>query len=122
VDNLADAVVLALRTSDGVGQAFNITDDLTVSLRDFVSALADALNVRAPRWTVPQSLASGGLEAMHVLGKWLGGERSIGFRPDAIRLLNTECTFSNEAARNVLLYAPSAREHLAGLKSIDSPA
>jgi nucleoside-diphosphate-sugar epimerase len=122
VDNLADAVRLALQTSDGVGHAFNITDDLRVSLRDFVTALAIKLKVRPPRWTVPQSLASGGLGAMHALGQWLGGGRSIGFRPDAIRLLNTECTFSNEAARNVLQFAPSAREHLAGRKSIDSPS
>jgi len=112
VDNLADAVALALRTSEGVGQAFNITDDRTLSLRDFVGALAAALQVRAPRWTVPQALASGGMVAMHHVGRWFGAGHSMGFRPDAIRLLNTECTFSNEAAKRVLGYRPVPRQHL----------
>ena len=101
VDNVADAVQLALQTQAGVGQAFNITDDLTLSLREFITALANHLDVRPPRWKVPQMLASSGMVAMHYLGRWVGTGQSMGFRPDAIRLLNTECTFSNEAAKQI---------------------
>jgi nucleoside-diphosphate-sugar epimerase len=59
VDNLADAVELALTRPEAVGEAFNISDGLDVTWRRFIGDLADGLGVRPPRLALSGSLALG---------------------------------------------------------------
>jgi nucleoside-diphosphate-sugar epimerase len=59
VDNLADAVELALTRSAAVGEAFNISDGLDVTWRRFIGDLASGLGVAPPRLRLPGSVALG---------------------------------------------------------------
>ncbi len=59
VDNLADAVELALSRPEAVGEAFNISDGLDVTWRRFIGDLAGGLGVRPPRLRLSGPLALG---------------------------------------------------------------
>ncbi len=53
VDNLVDAALLALRHEAAPGQAFNVTDGLDVTWREFTDGLADGLGCSQVRWSLP---------------------------------------------------------------------
>ena len=53
VDNLIDAAVLALRHEAAPGQAFNVSDGLDVTWRQFTDGLAEGLGCAKVRWSMP---------------------------------------------------------------------
>jgi ornithine--oxo-acid transaminase len=59
VDNLIDAALLALREDAAAGHAFNITDGLEVTWREFTDGLAAGLDSPPVRWSMPYWLAHG---------------------------------------------------------------
>ncbi|MEI6621463.1 MAG: NAD(P)-dependent oxidoreductase [Actinomycetes bacterium] len=102
IDNLVDGVLLALSSEAGVGQIFNITDDVSMTCEEFFGALATFAggSVR----TIPTSLAV-------PLGELLGtATRAVGWHSEANRAsvlyLARQGTFSIEKARRLLGYEP----------------
>jgi nucleoside-diphosphate-sugar epimerase len=59
VDNLIDAALLALRHDAAPGHAFNVSDGLDVTWREFTDGLADGLGCPPVRWSMPYWLAHG---------------------------------------------------------------
>ena len=59
VENLIDAAVLALRHDAAPGQAFNVTDGLDVTWKQFTDGLADGLGCSKVRWSMPYWMANG---------------------------------------------------------------
>jgi acetylornithine/succinyldiaminopimelate/putrescine aminotransferase/nucleoside-diphosphate-sugar epimerase len=59
VENLIDVALLALREDAAPGQAFNVTDGLEVTWRQFTDGLADGLGCPPVRWSMPYWLAHG---------------------------------------------------------------
>ncbi len=59
VDNLIDAAVLALGHEAAPGQAFNVSDGLAVTWREFTDGLAEGLGCAGVRWSLPYWMASG---------------------------------------------------------------
>ncbi|HWF53470.1 MAG TPA: aminotransferase class III-fold pyridoxal phosphate-dependent enzyme [Solirubrobacteraceae bacterium] len=59
VGNLVDAVALALNHDAAPGEAFNVSDGLDVTWRQFVDDLAVGLGCRPARLTLPYALAGG---------------------------------------------------------------
>ena len=71
VENLVDAALLALRHEAAPGQAFNVTDGLDVTWRQFTDGLAAGLGAPPVRLTLPYGAA-------HGLGRTLeGGYRML---------------------------------------------
>ena len=59
VENLLDAALLALEHDAAPGQAFNVSDDLGVTWREFTDGLAEGLGCSRVRWSVPYWAANG---------------------------------------------------------------
>jgi ornithine--oxo-acid transaminase len=110
VENLVDAALLALRHDAAPGQAFNVSDGLDVTWRQFTDGLAAGLGAPPVRLTLPYGAARG-------LGRTLeGGYRMLRratpfdvpplLSRAAVDLLGRDQAFSNRKAREVLGWAP----------------
>jgi nucleoside-diphosphate-sugar epimerase len=120
VGNLADAALLALRQDAARGQAFNITDGLDVTWREFIDDLASGLGCEPVRWSIPYPLA-------HALGfsieqgyRLLRRATGLTTRPllsrQAIQVLGKKQDFSNRKARELLGWEPRV-SYPAGLEA-----
>jgi nucleoside-diphosphate-sugar epimerase len=58
VENLLDAAVLALQHDAAPGEAFNVSDGLPITWRQFTDGLADGLDCPGVRFSLPYWLAS----------------------------------------------------------------
>jgi nucleoside-diphosphate-sugar epimerase len=110
VQNLADAVLLALGHDAAPGEAFNVTDGLAVTWRQFTDDLAGGLGCPPVRWSMPYPLA-------HALGfsieqgyRVLRRSTGLTTRPllsrQAVQVLGKNQDFSNRKARELLGWAP----------------
>jgi ornithine--oxo-acid transaminase len=110
VDNLVDAALLALRHDAAAGHAFNVTDGLDVTWRQFTDGLAAGLGAPPVRLSLPYGAA-------HRLGRTLeGGYRmlrratSLEVPPllsrQAVHILGRDQSFCNRKAREVLGWSP----------------
>ena len=57
IDNLMDAIVLALTCDRGVGQGYIVFDGAVVSWRELTDLLADQLDMPKVKWTIPLPVA-----------------------------------------------------------------
>jgi nucleoside-diphosphate-sugar epimerase len=119
IENLLDAAMLALRSESAVGEAFNLTDGLDITWRQFLSDLADGLGYPAPRWSVPYGVAFGIASALEHGYRLLRRTTKLKTRPllsrQAVHVLGRAQDFSNRKARETLGWAPgvSYRDGLA---------
>ena len=118
VENLVDAAMLALEHDDAPGQAFNITDGLTVTWRQFVDDLAVGLGCPRVRWSVPYPVASGlalSLEQGYRLLRRATGIRTAPLLSrQAVHVLGRPQDFSIRRARALLGWQPRV-DYPAGL-------
>ncbi len=110
VDNLVDAAVLAAGHDAAVGQAFNVTDGLEVTWRQFTNDLAQGLNCPVARWSVPFRVASSLALALEHGYRLLRRTAGVKTRPllsrQAVHVLGNDQRFSNDKIRNALGWAP----------------
>lgn len=59
IDNLVEGIWLACHSAAGVGEAIFITDGLEITWREFTDKLADALQVKKPRFSIPYGFGYG---------------------------------------------------------------
>jgi nucleoside-diphosphate-sugar epimerase len=110
VDNLIDAVTIALRHPAAPSQSFDISDGVDVTWKQFTDDLARGLGCPPVRLSVPYWLANGvatGLEHGYRLLRKTTGLRT---RPllsrQAVHVLGHDQDFSNERARELLGWEP----------------
>jgi nucleoside-diphosphate-sugar epimerase len=110
IDNLIDAAVLARDHEDALGQAFNISDGLDVTWREFTDGLAEGLGFSRVRWSVPYWLAHGvGFSLEHgyrALRRTTGISSPPLLSRQAVQVLGRNQDFSNRTARELLGWAP----------------
>jgi acetylornithine/succinyldiaminopimelate/putrescine aminotransferase/nucleoside-diphosphate-sugar epimerase len=127
VDNLIDAAVLALHHEAAPGQAFNVSDGLDVTWRQFTDGLAEGLGCAKVRWSVPYWAASGvGFSLEHgyrLLRRTTGLSAPPLLSRQAVQVLGRNQDFSNRRARETLGweprvdYATGMRETVAWLRA-----
>lgn len=104
VGNVAEAVVLALKSEAPVGEAFNITDDVTVTKKVFFDRIATLAGLPRPFVTWPMWFARFMCGSFERLGK------TIGFAPvlnnARFKFMGLNLDYSIEKARRVLGYKP----------------
>jgi acetylornithine/succinyldiaminopimelate/putrescine aminotransferase/nucleoside-diphosphate-sugar epimerase len=120
VDNLIDAAVLALRHHAAPGQAFNVTDGLDVTWREFTDGLASGLGCSQVRWSLPYWMANGiGFSLEHGY-RLLRTTTRLSAPPllsrQAVQVLGKNQDFSNRKAREMLGWEPRI-EYAAGLEA-----
>ena len=102
VDNLIDAVFLALER-DAAGTAFNITDGVATTCRDFYGRLGRLAGIdKIP--SVPGGLLVGGLRVAEAVTRLVRGQSPP--LADSVRFLARPHAYSIAKARRVLGYAP----------------
>ena len=110
VDNLMDAAVLALRHEAAPGHAFNVSDGLGITWKEFTDALAEGLGCSKVRWSLPYWMANGiGFSLEHgyrLLRKTTGLNAPPLLSRQAVHVLGNNQDFSNRNAREMLGWEP----------------
>jgi acetylornithine/succinyldiaminopimelate/putrescine aminotransferase/nucleoside-diphosphate-sugar epimerase len=110
VDNLMDAALLALRHEAARGQAFNATDGLDITWKEFTDALADGLGCPHVRWSLPYWLASGIAFSLEHSYRVVRRTTRLTTRPllsrQAVHVMGKDQEFSNRKARELLGWEP----------------
>ncbi|HEV2981942.1 MAG TPA: aminotransferase class III-fold pyridoxal phosphate-dependent enzyme [Solirubrobacteraceae bacterium] len=110
VDNLVDAALLALRHDAAPGRAFNVSDGLSVTWREFTDSLAEGLGFSKVRWSVPYWIAHGIGYSMEEGYRLLRRSTGLSSRPllsrQAVQILGRNQSFSNQEARELLGWEP----------------
>jgi nucleoside-diphosphate-sugar epimerase len=110
VENVTDAAVLALRRDAAVGQAFNVTDALPITWRQFVDDLADGLGCRRVRLSLPFGVAEGLAFALEHTYRLLRRTARMKTQPllsrQAVHVLGRQQDFSNKKAKALLGWEP----------------
>jgi nucleoside-diphosphate-sugar epimerase len=110
VDNLLDAALLALHHEAARGEAFNVSDGLQVTWREFTDSLAKGLGCARTRLSMPYWLASGvGFSLEHGY-RALRATTGLRTRPllsrQAVHVLGRCQDFSARHARETLGWEP----------------
>jgi ornithine--oxo-acid transaminase len=120
VDNLMDATVLALRHEAAPGNAFNVSDGLGVTWREFTDGLAEGLGCSRVRWSMPYWMASGiGFSLEHgyrLLRRTTGLTAPPLLSRQAVHVLGNDQDFSNRKARELLGWEPRV-DYAVGLQA-----
>jgi nucleoside-diphosphate-sugar epimerase len=120
VDNLLDAAMLALRHDAAPGHAFNVTDGLAVTWREFTDGLAEGLGCSQVRWSLPYWMANSvGFSLEHgyrLLRKTTGLNLAPLLSRQAVQVLGKNQDFSNLRAREMLGWEPRV-EYSTGLEA-----
>jgi nucleoside-diphosphate-sugar epimerase len=110
VDNLVDAVVLALQADAAVGEAINLTDGLNITWKRFLADVADGLGYPEPRLSLPYGPAYGVAFGLEHGYRFLRRTARIKTRPllsrQAVHVLGRDQDFSNRKARETLGWSP----------------
>ncbi|HME05191.1 MAG TPA: NAD-dependent epimerase/dehydratase family protein [Solirubrobacteraceae bacterium] len=120
VDNLMDASVLALRHEAARGHAFNVSDGLSITWREFTDGLAEGLGCSRVRWSLPYWLANSlGFSLEHGY-RWLRKTIGLNAPPllsrQAVQVLGKNQDFSNHKAREMLGWEPRV-DYATGLEA-----
>jgi ornithine--oxo-acid transaminase len=120
IDNLIDAAVLALTNEAATGHAFNISDGLDITWKEFTGGLATGLGCPQVRWSLPYWLANGlGFSLEHgyrLLHKTTRLTTSPLLSRQAVHVLGKNQDFSNRKARELLGWEPRV-DYAAGLEA-----
>jgi nucleoside-diphosphate-sugar epimerase len=110
IDNLIDAAVLAVRHDAAPGHAFNATDGLDVTWREFTDGLAQGLGCSRVRWSMPYWLAQGVGFSLEHSYRAMRRTTHLTTRPllsrQAVHVLGIDQSFSNRKARELLGWEP----------------
>ncbi len=120
VDNLVDAAILALGHEAARGQAFNVSDGLDVTWRQFTDDLAKGLGSARVRWRVPYWLASAAGFSLEHGYRLLRGTTGLETPPllsrQAVHVMGIDQDFSNRKVRELLGWEPRI-DYAAGLEA-----
>ena len=120
VENLLDAALLALEHDAAPGQAFNVSDDLGVTWREFTDGLAEGLGCSRVRWSVPYWAANGVGTSLEHGYRLLRRATGVTVRPllsrQAVQVLGRDQSFSSAKARELLGWEPRV-DYASGLEA-----
>jgi ornithine--oxo-acid transaminase len=110
VENLIDAVLLALTDGRAAGETFNVTDGLEITWRGFIEDLAAGLGCPAPRISIPYPLASVLGNSLEHGYRLLRSTTKLHTRPllsrQAVDVMGRDQSFSNAKLRARLGWEP----------------
>jgi nucleoside-diphosphate-sugar epimerase len=107
VDNLVDAIFLALEKPNAVGQVYNLTDGEKVSKRRFIEALVKGLDLpNPPLLGAPIWLARMLAHIMEKLARRRGSPTAPLLTQARVKFLGLNLDFSIEKAKRELGYQP----------------
>jgi len=106
VENLVDAIELAISRDDVLGEVFNITDGRLVSKKEFVETIARAAGCPLPTKVVPLGVAKFLARVLEGLYRLLGKQEAPLLSGARIKFLGLNLDYCIDKARRQLGYAP----------------
>jgi nucleoside-diphosphate-sugar epimerase len=103
VDDLVQAILLALEKKEAVGEIFNISGE-ALTQKQWVETVADELGVEPPKRSIPVWLANFVASFYEFKTKLFGG--SIAISRENVRRLTTDRVFSTKKAEKLLGWKP----------------
>lgn len=120
IENLIDAAIVALHHDAAPGQAFNVSDGLDITWKEFTDGLAEGLGCSPPRWSMPYWMANVVGFSLEYGYRLLRKMTRLTMPPllsrQAVHVLGTNQDFSNRKARAMLGWAPCVG-YAAGLEA-----
>jgi nucleoside-diphosphate-sugar epimerase len=107
IENLVDAILLAINHPDAIGKVFNLTDGEVVSKRRFIESLVQGLELpEPPRGSVPLWLARFLAHHMERRARKRGAAKPPVLTQARLKFLGLNLDFSIEKAKRELGYNP----------------
>ena len=106
VENVVDAMLLAAATPNALNQAMNICDDLPVTWKDYIDALADGIGAKRVRFSMPTRVAYPLAMAMEATAKALRRKERPLLTRLAVLELGQAQVYDIGLARRVLGFTP----------------
>ncbi len=110
IDNLIDAMLLALREDAARGEAFNVTDGLPVTWKQFTDGLAAGIGARSARFSMPYPVATSVGTCLEHSYRFLRRTTHLSapalLSRQAVHIMGTDQDFSNRKAREILGWEP----------------
>jgi nucleoside-diphosphate-sugar epimerase len=106
IDNLTDAVLLLLERPEAVGEAFIANDDHPVTWEWLVKKLADGLDLKLPKITLPFGLAMWIARVVEFVFKLLRIKSRPPLTTYAINICGSNMVYSASKMKDVLGYEP----------------
>lgn len=120
VGNLIDAALLALSHRNAPGEAFNVSDGLGVTWKQFTQDIAEGLGCAAPRFSLPYWVANAlgfSLEYSYRLLRTAGGLTTPPLLSrQAVQIMGIDQDFSTRKARELLGWEPRT-DYATGLEA-----
>lgn len=105
VENLVDAIMLALEKEEALGETFNIRDERLVTREEFVGAIADFMGLPMPK-KVPEWLARSAVGFIEGFARLRGATKAPLLTNARIKFLALNLDFSIAKAKQKLGYNP----------------
>lgn len=109
VENLVDAVFLAVENEKAVGEIYNLTDGELISKRRFIEAIADPMGLPHPTLMPPLWLAWMVSWFSEKLARMRGAREAPTFSFTRLKFMGYNLDFSIDKARNELGYGPRVK-------------
>jgi 2-alkyl-3-oxoalkanoate reductase len=106
IDDLGDISLLAGDAPQANGQAYNVTDGTQTKLRDFITFIANALNLPVPTRKVPPVIAVAGCYGSEYLARALGVKKAPLMNISRLRFLYYNQYYSIDKAKRELAWTP----------------
>ncbi len=106
VGNVIDAVLLAIRRDDVIGEVFNLTDGRLVSKREFASGIARRAGLPEPKKSVPLPVAKTAARVLETIYRGLGKKEAPLPSMATVKFLGLNLDYSIDKARDRLGYDP----------------
>lgn len=106
VENLTDAIILAARSDRAIGQKYNVTNDSSMTLEDFIFNITDIWKFEKPKKHIPKFLA---YSVCYILTGWAMLTKAKNppyITKTRIKFLSLNLDFDIAKTKNELGYAP----------------
>ncbi len=106
VDNLNDAILLAMEKDEAIGEVFNLRDRRLVTRREFIGAICEYFDRPLPP-SVPLALAKVVVGPMESMARLRGAKTAPLLTRARMKFMTKNLDFSIEKAERVLGYRPA---------------
>jgi nucleoside-diphosphate-sugar epimerase len=119
VSNLADGLLLAGTHPQAAGEIFNITDDMQIRWKEFVSAVVHAFESRERAMSFPVPIARAAGITLEAVFKLLGTKKPPPITDYRTALVSKDFHFSCGKAKRMLGYRPRVSFHEGLRRTVD---
>lgn len=105
VDNVADILILAASADIAIGRAYNASDALDVTWRQYFNDIAGMIGVKSPK-SIPYPFASFSALTLEAIWKFFNIEKRPPITREALNLIGSDNRIPNDRVRKELQYHP----------------